>query len=114
MTPACQPSPGYPSPSGRCSSRHRFTYRCTDEYEPANPCSSTSLSYTRLAVCRCLRGRSLSAASHESTTASCASTRLRLPPPAPGLGEQSSIVAYFLTVSRDTSSRLAISRHDTP
>ena len=42
----------------------RFTYRCTIWYEPSNPCSSTSLSYTRLAVCRCLRGMNRSASNH--------------------------------------------------
>ena len=50
--PATTPTPGYPSPGSRCSCLQRFTYRCTIWYEPSNPCSSTSLSYTRLAVCR--------------------------------------------------------------
>jgi len=57
---------------------------------------------------------SLSVDSHESTVPECASIRERRPFPAAGFGEQSSMIAYFLTVSLDTPSRLAISRHDTP
>ena len=68
----------------------------------------------RLAVWRCLRGMSPSAASHESTVPEYASVRERRPFLTAGFGEQSSMVAYFLTVSLDTPSRLAISRHDTP
>ncbi|WP_432706173.1 hypothetical protein [Bifidobacterium bifidum] len=82
--------------------------------EPSKPSSSTSLAYTRLAVWRCLRGMSLSANSHESTVPEYASIRERRPFLTAGFGEQSSMVAYFLTVSLDTPSRLAISRHDTP
>lgn len=61
-----------------------------------------------------MRGMSLSAASHESTVSECASIRERRPFLTAGFGEQSSMVAYFLTVSLDTPSCLAISRHDTP
>lgn len=61
-----------------------------------------------------LRGMSLSAASHESTVPEHASVRERRPFLTAGFGERSSMVAYFLTVSLDTPSRLAISRHDTP
>lgn len=57
---------------------------------------------------------SLSAASHESTVSECASIRERRPFLTAGFREQSSMVAYFLTVSLDTPSRLAISRQDTP
>lgn len=55
-----------------------------------------------------------SADSHESTVPEYASIRERRPFLTAGFGEQSSMVAYFLTVSLDTPSRLAISRHDTP
>lgn len=57
---------------------------------------------------------SLSADSHESTVSECASIKERRPLLTAGFGEQSSMVAYFLTVSLDTPSCLAISRHDTP
>ncbi len=91
-----------------------FKRQIVQLYESGKPSSSTSLAYTRLAVWRCLRGMSLSAASHESTVPEYASIRERRPFPAAGLGERSSMVAYFLTVSLDTPSRPAISRHDTP
>ena len=48
--------------------RQRLTQRCTDEYEPVNPHSATSRSYTRVAVWRCLTGMRRSAVSHPSTT----------------------------------------------
>ena len=79
-----------------------------------NPASSTSRSYTRLAVCRCLRGMRRSAASHESTRDEYPSIPERPEERALGAGEQSSITAYLRTVSLDTFSRLAISRHETP
>ena len=50
ITPGDHSSSKYPSPGTRCSCLQRFTYRCTIGYEPSNPCSATSLSYTRLAV----------------------------------------------------------------
>ena len=34
-SPGCHLSSRYPSDGRRCSSRHRFTYRCTGEYEPS-------------------------------------------------------------------------------
>ena len=103
-----------PSPSSRRSSRHRLTYRWTIEYEPSNPCSATSRSYTRRAVCRCLRGIRKSAPSHASTVCAYASIPDARAGREAGFGEQSSICAYFLTVSRDTPRRRAISRHGTP
>ncbi|KFI74174.1 putative 30S ribosomal protein S8 [Bifidobacterium minimum] len=103
-----------PSEPRRCSWRHRFTYRCTTEYEPSNPCSVTSRSNTRLAVCRCLPGMNRSAASHPSTTGLNASSFEALTVAETGLGEQSCFPAYFLTVSRDTLTSLAIRRHDMP
>lgn len=63
----------------RCSRRQRLTQRCTDEYEPVNPHSATSRSYTRAAVWRCLTGMRRSAAGHPSTMAAYPSSTSDLP-----------------------------------
>lgn len=59
---------------------------------------------------RCLRGMGPPESSHEDYT-SIRERRLFL---TAGFGEQSSMVAYFLMVSLNAPSRLAIPRHGTP
>ena len=106
--PGAHASRAYPSDSARCRSRHRLTQRCTDGYEPSNPCSSRNRCHTRMAVCRCLRGSPGSAADHPSTiSAYPESINVRPALPA-GRGEKSSLEAYFTTVVRDTCSSRAI------
>ncbi|GDZ20108.1 hypothetical protein MCC01959_20120 [Bifidobacteriaceae bacterium MCC01959] len=56
-----------------------MTQRRTDEYEPVNPHSATSRSYTRVAVWRCLTGMRGSAAGHPSTTAEYPASTSDLP-----------------------------------
>lgn len=79
-----------------------------------NPFSVTSLSYTRLAVWRCLRGMNRSACNHSSITGVNPSSFLGRVVDGLGLGEQSSIKAYFLTVSLDTFKSRAMARHGVP
>lgn len=68
-----------PSDCARCSCLRRLTQRCADEYEPVNPHSATSRSYTRVAVWRCLTGMRRSAAGHPSTMAAYPSSTSDLP-----------------------------------
>lgn len=112
--PATTPTPGYPSPGSRCSCLQRFTYRCTIWYEPSNPCSSTSLSYTRLAVCRCLRGMNRSASNHLPINGLYGSSFETAAGRAGGSGEQSSNCAYLRTVCLDTPTSFDMRRQDTP
>ena len=114
ITPGDHSNSRYPSPGSRCSCLQRFTYRCTIWYEPSNPCSSTSLSYTRLAVCRCLRGMNLSACSHLSISGLYGSSFETAAGRAGGSGEQSSNCAYLRTVCLDTPTSFDMRRQDTP
>ena len=87
--PGAHSSSAKPSDSMRCSCLQRLTQRCADEYEPVNPHSATSRSYTRVAVWRCLTGMRRSAVSHPSTTAEYPASTSDLPacPEPRGLGE---------------------------
>ena len=87
---------------------------CTIWYEPSNPCSSTSLSYTRLAVCRCLRGMNRSASNHLPINGLYGSSFETAAGRAGGSGEQSSNCAYLRTVCLDTPTPFDIRRQDTP
>ncbi|ADH01299.1 putative 30S ribosomal protein S8 [Bifidobacterium longum subsp. longum JDM301] len=89
MLPGAHSNSAKPSDSMRCSRRQRLTQRRTDEYEPVNPHSATSRSYTRVAVWRCLTGMRRSAAGHPSTTAEYPASTSDLPacPEPSGLGE---------------------------
>lgn len=113
-TPGAQTSSPYPSEPLRFASRQRLTYLSVVVYSPSWPVSARSLSCTRLAVRRCLRGSMRSASSHSSTNAAYGSIleprRLSMG----GFGVMSSISAYFATVARSTSGLLAISDLDTP
>ena len=104
--PGAHSNSAKPSDSTRCSRLQRLTQRRTDEYEPVNPHSATSRSYTRVAVWRCLTGMRRSAAGHPSTTAEYPASTSDLPacPEPRGLGEQSPWLAYLTTVVRDTPS----------
>lgn len=79
-----------------------------------NPRSATSLSYTRLAVWRCLRGINRPASSQESTSGLCPSSTDFTRRLEGGRGEQSSMFAYLATVPRSTLSLLAISERERP
>ena len=87
--PSAHSSSAKPSDCARCSCLQRLIQRCTDEYEPVNPHSATSLSYTRVAVWRCLTGMRRSSAGHPSTMAAYPSSTSDLPGRAvfDGLGE---------------------------
>ena len=104
--PGAHSSSAKPSDCARCSCLQRLIQRCTNEYEPVNPHSATSLSYTRVAVWRCLTGMRRSAAGQPSTMAAYPSSTSDLPGRASfdGLGEQSPWLAYLTTVVRDTPS----------
>ena len=114
ITPGDHSNSRYPSPGSRCSCLQRFTYRCTIWYEPSNPCSSTSLSYTRLAVCRCLRGMNRSASNHLPINGLYGSSFETAAGRAGGSGEQSSNCAYLRTVCLDTPTSFDMRRQDTP
>ncbi len=80
------------------------------------PCSSWSRSKTRLAVCRCLRGRRASSPNHRSMMCS---NPVNTDAPAlanevGGAGEKSCCPAYLATEVRLTPSLRAISRAGTP
>ena len=66
-TPGAQTSSPYPSEPLRFASRQRLTYLSVVVYSPSYSVSARSLSCTRLAVWRCLRGSIRSASSHPST-----------------------------------------------
>ena len=83
-------------------------------YSPSYSVSARSLSCTRLAVWRCLRGSMRSASSHPLTNAAYGSILEPRRLSAGGFGVMSSMSAYFATVARSTFSLLAISDLDTP
>lgn len=114
--PAGQTSSVNPSPAVLMRAVHFFAWRWTGEYVPVKPCSSTSRSKIRLAVCRCLRGRRWSSVSHVSMR--CSNPVSTEPPGratgAGGAGEKSSCSAYLATESRLTPNLRAISRPGLP
>ena len=109
-----QTSSPYPSEPLRFASRQRLTYPGVVVYSPSYSVSARSLSCTRLAVWRCLRGGLRSASSHPSTNAAYGSILEPRRLSVGGFGVMSSMSAYFATVARSTSGLLAISDLDTP
>ena len=79
-------------------------------YSPSYSVSARSLSCTRLAVWRCLRGSMRSASTNAAYGSILEPRRLSVG----GFGVMSSMSAYFATVARSTSGLLAISDLDTP
>ena len=105
-----------PSPGPWAFSRlHSRTKRSTVASDPPYPSSETSLSYTRLAVCRCLRGLSRSPSSHDRTARAYGSiVGLVLGLATGGSGEKSPFEAYLATVFLLIPSSRAISRCERP
>lgn len=87
-----------PAPAARAS-LHSLTRRRAVEWDPPQPRPATSLSKTRLAACRCLRGAARSASSTEPTHASWpASAGLSRGAGTGAEGDRPSMPAYFATV----------------